>query len=85
MAKQDTVTYTKFYKYELTGKMESWGRGISLTDPDARKRFVLFDVEGYLIAENGFNPTKYTNSTCTLTEITKADELKTCKEAINFS
>ena len=38
-----------------------------------------------LIAENGFNPTKYTNSTCTLTEITDATELNDCKTAINFS
>ena len=79
------ATWTKFYKYELTGKMESWGRGLNLTDPASRKLYVLRDDIGYLYAEEGFLPTKYANSTCTLTEITDATELAAAKTALGFS
>ena len=47
------ATWTKFYKYELTGVMESWGRGLNLTDPAARKLYVMRDDIGYLYAEEG--------------------------------
>ena len=79
------ATWTKFYKYELTGKMESWGRGLNLTDPASRKLYVLRDDIGYLYAEDGFDPTKYANSTLTLTEITDATELAAAKTALGFS
>ena len=78
-------TWTKFYKYALTGKAEAWGVGLSMIDPTKDVAYQCLDTEGYLIAVNGFDPANYVNSTCTLTEITDAEELKTCKAAIGIS
>ena len=60
--------------------MESWGRGLNLTDPAYRKLYVMRDDIGYLYAEDEFDPTKYANSTLTLTEITDATELTNAKK-----
>ena len=79
-------TWTKFYKYALTGKTEAWG--VCLVEKDPTKSQVAYnclDIEGYLVAVDGFDPTNFTNTTCTLTEITDAEELKTCKAAIGIS
>ena len=79
-------TWTKFYKYALTGKTEAWGSGLSSKDPAKNNvRYNLLDIEGYLVTVDGFDPSNFTNTTCTLTEITDAEELKTCKAAIGIS
>tara|TARA_S200000501_G_scaffold142684_1_gene134725 strand:+ start:831 stop:1082 length:252 start_codon:yes stop_codon:yes gene_type:complete len=78
-------TYTKFYKYALTGKAEAWGAGLSEIDPTKQVAYVCLDTDGYLLAVDGFDPTNYTNSTCTLTEITDSTELAACKKAIGIS
>ena len=79
-------TWTKFYKYALTGKTEAWGVGLVEKDPTkSQVAYNCLDIEGYLVAVDGFDPTNFTNTTCTLTEITDAEELKTCKAAIGIS
>ena len=79
-------TWTKFYKYALTGKAEAWGTGLVEIDPTkSQVAYTCLDAEGYFVAVDGFDPTNFVNSTCTLTEITDAEELKTCKAAIGIS
>ena len=78
-------TYTKFYKYALTGTVESWGAGLSEIDPTKQVAYICLDAEGYLLAVDNFDPANYTNSTCTLTEITDATELAACKKAVGIS
>ena len=79
-------TWTKFYKYALTGKTEAWGSGLSSKDPAKNNvRYNLLDVEGYLVAVDGFDPTNFVNSTCTLTEITDATELANAKKELGIS
>lgn len=80
-----TPTFTKFFKYEFTGKMESWGKGLSCSDPAKEANWAGFPELGYAIGASDFDPAAYTNSTCTLTEITDATELANCKAAINFA
>ena len=77
-------TWTKFYKYALTGKTEAWGSGLLLKTLQNNVRYNLLDVQGYLVTVDGFDPTNFTNTTCTLTEITD-EELKTCKAAGGIS
>ena len=79
-------TWTKFYKYALTGKTEAWGTGLAEIDPTkSQVAYTCLDVEGYLVAVDGFAPTNFVNSTCTLTEITDATELANSKKELGIS
>jgi len=78
-------TWTKFYKYALTGKTEAWGIGLSMIDPAKNVKHRLLDYEGYLVAVDGFDPANYVNSTCTLTEITDATELANAKKDLGIT
>jgi len=75
-------TIDKIYKYAETGKTEDWGVG--LTDINGGKKWERIGPD-VVIAESGFDPTKIVNTTCTLTEITDADELAAVKTKWNIS
>lgn len=75
-------TIDKIYKYAETGKTEDWGVG--LTDINGGKKWERIGPD-VVIAESGFDPTKIVNATCTLTEITDADELAAVKTKWNIS
>tara|TARA_B000000557_G_C20805049_1_gene457289 strand:- start:1296 stop:1544 length:249 start_codon:yes stop_codon:yes gene_type:complete len=80
-----TPTWTKFYKYALTGTTESWGVGLSMIDSTKDVAYQCLDAEGYLVAVDGFDPANYVNSTCTLTEITDATELANAKKDLGIT
>ena len=75
-------TIDKIYKYAETGKTEDWGVGLS--DPGGSKKWEKIGPD-VVIAEKDFDPSKIVNDTCTLTEITDADELAAVKTRWNIS
>lgn len=75
-------TIDKIYKYAETGKAEDWGVG--LNDPGGSKKWERIGPD-VVIAEKDFDPSKIVNDTCTLTEITDADELAAVKTKWNIS